>query len=135
MTDKNHEMELHKEEIISENGERTHDRACFIPRTDVFETDQGIQFLVDMPGVEPGSVDITLEKNVLTIQGFTKEVSIEGYSLIYGEYPEGDYMRKFTINNEIDVDRIEAMMDHGVLTLELPKKTPSRTKISVKALS
>ena len=131
MSEQNQTMEIQKEEIQNENGERTRDRACFIPRTDVYENETGIHFLMDMPGVSAGSVDITLEKNVLTIQGYSEPSPIDGYSMAYAEYEDGDFLRKFKISNEVDVDNIQATMDMGVLLLDLPKKTPAKKKITV----
>ena len=86
-----------------------------------------------MPGVDEHSVDITLEKNVLTIQGLVEPVYPADYSITYAEYEDGDYQRKFTLTNQVDQDKIEATLREGVLRLKLPKIVPTQRKISVKA--
>ena len=86
-----------------------------------------------MPGVSESAVDVTLEKNVLTINGYVNDETPEGYDLAYAEYRVGDYHRKFTVSNEIDQDNIEATMNDGVLRLHLPKVGPKTRKIAVKA--
>jgi HSP20 family molecular chaperone IbpA len=86
-----------------------------------------------MPGVDEESIDITLEQNVLTINGYVASQRPEDYSLAYAEYRVGDYQRRFTVSDQIDKDNIEATMKDGVLRLHLPKAEPSTKKISVKA--
>ena len=54
--------------------------------------------LGDMPGVDEKSVDITLEKNVLTINGYVEPVQPDNYSLAYAEYEAGDFQRSFTLS-------------------------------------
>lgn len=86
-----------------------------------------------MPGVDENSVDITLEQNVLTINGYAALVEPEGYRLADAEYRVGDYQRRFTLSDQIDRDKIEAMVKDGVLRLRLPKVKPTARKIAVKA--
>lgn len=132
MSDKTNAMELEKQEVITDNGERTRQRPAFIPRTDIYETNEAIYVVADMPGVDEKSVDIMLEKNILTIQGLVEPVYPEGYTLAYAEYEDGDFQRRFTLTEEIDQDKIEATLRQGVLRLKLPKTTPTQRKISVK---
>ena len=74
-----------------------------------------------MPGVDERSIDITLEKNVLTIHGFTSPQAVEGLKLVYCECPEGDYRRVFLLSDEVDREGIEATIKKGALKLVLPK--------------
>ena len=114
--------------------ERTKSMKVFIPRVDICETKDAIVLLADMPGVDEKSVDITLEKNVLTLSGRVEPVTHEGYRAAYAEYDAGDYERAFTLSDEIDRDRIEASVKDGVLKLTLPKAEPVKLrKISVKS--
>jgi HSP20 family molecular chaperone IbpA len=126
-------QETEKQEVIESGAERTRERACFVPRADIYETNDGITVVADMPGVDENSVDITLEQNVLTINGYVAPVDPNGYRLAYAEYRVGDYQRRFTISDQIDRDKIEAMMKDGVLRLHLPKVEPTARKIAVKA--
>lgn len=115
-------------------GEPTRDKRVFTPRADVFETQDTIIVLTDMPGVNENSIDITLEKNVLTIHGFTSPQAQEGLQLVYCECPEGNYRRVFALSEEVDRDGIQASIKNGVLKLILPKSVKARArKITVTA--
>jgi HSP20 family protein len=127
-------QEVEKQEIVEDGAERTWDKKAFVPRADIYETDNEIVVVADMPGVDENSVDITLEKNVLTINGYIEPVQPENYNLAYAEYEEGDYQRSFTLSNEIDLSKIEAVVKNGVLQVHLPKIGEAKTKkIAVKA--
>jgi HSP20 family protein len=127
-------VEAEKQEITTEGVERTRARRAYIPRVDIYETEDALVMLADMPGVDENSVDITLEKNVLSINGYVEPEQPDSYSLAYGEYEVGDYQRSFTLSDEIDRDKIEAIVKNGVLRLYLPKAGPAKTrKIMVKA--
>ena len=114
--------------------ERTHERMVFIPRTDIYETADGLVLVADMPGVDENSVDINVERRVLTITGQmnTKE-SVLGRAM-YTEYETGDYERSFTLAEEVDAEHIAATVKNGVLRLILPKSEKAKPKkIAVKA--
>ncbi|MEW5868121.1 MAG: Hsp20/alpha crystallin family protein [Chloroflexota bacterium] len=133
--DKNQTMEVQKEEVTTPEGtERTRECACFVPRADVYEVDDQIVIVADVPGANENSVDITLEKNILTINAYVEVDEKPGYALTYAEYEVGDYQRSFKLSDEIDSERIEATIREGVLRVYLPKSTEARTrKINVKA--
>jgi HSP20 family molecular chaperone IbpA len=123
-----------KREVAETGAERTRDRLAFIPRADVYETEEAITVVGDMPGVDETSLDITLENNVLSIDGYVEPMQPEGYSLAYAEYRVGDYQRAFTLSDQIDRDGIEAVVKDGVLRLYLPKVTEARKRrIAIKA--
>ncbi len=124
-------QEAEKQELAESVAERTRAQRAFVPRVDIYETNDAIAVIADMPGVDAGSVDITLEQNVLTINGYVNEKRPEGYALAYAEYRTGDFVRSFTLSNQIDQDRIEAGVKDGVLRLHLPKVKPTSKKISV----
>ena len=115
-------------------AERTRVRKVYVPRVDIFESEDSIVIIADMPGVDEKSTDIMLEKNVLTISGTVESMSYKGRSVAYAEYDVGDYERSFTISDEVDRDRIEARMKNGVLHLTLHKAAPIKAKkIVIKA--
>jgi HSP20 family molecular chaperone IbpA len=123
-----------KREVAETGVERTRDRLAFVPRADVYETEEAITVVADMPGVDDTSLDITLESNVLSIDGYVEPMQPEGYSLAYAEYRVGDYQRAFTLSDQIDRDGIEAVIKDGVLRLSLPKITEARKRrIAIKA--
>lgn len=128
-------QEAQKQEVTTmSEAERTRDRRAYVPRADIFETDNEIVVVADMPGVDENSVDITLEKNVLTINAYVEPATPENYALSYAEYEVGDYQRSFTLSNQIEQDNIRATVHNGVLQLYLPKAGPAKArKIVVKA--
>jgi HSP20 family protein len=123
-----------EKQVAETEAERTRDRPAFVPRADIYETEEAIVVVADMPGVGEDSLDITLEKGVLTLNGIVEPEAPEGYSLSYAEYRVGDYVRSFSLSNEINQEAIEATLKDGVLRLTLPKVTEAQTrKIAVKA--
>jgi HSP20 family molecular chaperone IbpA len=127
-------QDTEKQEIETE-AERTRDRKAFVPRTDIYEDGDNIVIVVDVPGVAEDALEITLEKGVLTIDGYVEPNVPEGYTLAYAEYEVGDYQRSFKLSNQIDQENIEATFKDGVLRLLLPKIGPAKTKkIAVKAV-
>ena len=126
-------MEVQEQEQLPvEQSERMRECPCFIPRSDIMETEDQYLLALDMPGVEEESIDITLEKHVLTISGQTVQEAPEGYSLAHAEFRNGDYERSFRITDAIDRDAIEAVFQDGVLRLMLPKAEEAKArKISV----
>jgi len=129
--------QMQKQEAQAPQGaEFTRARRVFMPRTDIYETADGIVLLADMPGVDDKSVDITLENNLLTITGRVQNLDeeLKGYRLAYEEYEEGDYQRVFTLSDEVDREGIDASVKNGVLRVHLPKSVKARMlKIAVKA--
>jgi HSP20 family molecular chaperone IbpA len=123
-----------KREVAPGNGEATRTANVYAPATDIFETEDHVVLVADMPGVAPDGVDISLERRVLTIRGHAAAYSHDGYRRVYQEYGEGDYERVFTLSEEIDREKIEAEHKNGVLTLRMPKAESAKTKkITVKA--
>jgi HSP20 family molecular chaperone IbpA len=136
MTEETREIQVQdtEKQVAETEAERTRDRLAFVPRADIYETEEAIYVVADMPGVGEDSLDITLEKGVLTLNGTVEPESPEGYALAYAEYRVGDYVRSFSLSDEIDQEAIEATLKDGVLRLTLPKITEAKTlKIAVKA--
>jgi HSP20 family protein len=101
--------------------ERTRNRKVYIPKADIVETGKAIILYADMPGTDEKTVDVTLEKNILTITGTVVPQEQGGRSVYCSEYDVGDYERAFTISDEVDRNRIEAVVKNGVLKLTLHK--------------
>jgi len=117
------------------NGERIQNRPTFYPYTDIYENENALILVAEMPGVDEKSLDICLEKEILTIKGHIEESKLEeGYRCIHSEYsPTGDYERIFTVSDQIDSEKIEAAIKNGVLKMILPKAKKSKAKkINVK---
>jgi HSP20 family protein len=83
---------------------------------------QGDQFVVhfDLPGVDPASIDLTVEKNVLTVTAERRWDPSEDVRIVASERPRGNFTRQLFLGEGLDTDRIEASYDNGVLTLTIP---------------
>ena len=101
--------------------ERTRNRKVYVPKVDIIETGDAMVMYADIPGADEKTVDVTLEKSVLTIRGTIAPQEFVGRSIAYAEYDVGDYERSFTVSDEVDRDRIEAVVKNGVLKLVLHK--------------
>jgi HSP20 family protein len=96
---------------------------------------RGDRFFVhlDLPGVDPDSVELTSEQNVLTVRAERRFASEEGDQLVVSERPQGTFTRQLFLSDALDADKIAATYDQGVLTLELPvaeEAKPKRIQIS-----
>ncbi|MRR14834.1 MAG: Hsp20/alpha crystallin family protein [Deltaproteobacteria bacterium] len=114
------EKDIQKTENVAAT-ERIRNVKTFVPRVDIYENKDSLFLVADMPGVDEKTVDIELEKNILTITGRTENGRIKDGTMMYSEYEIGDYERVFTLSDEIDRERIVATVKNGVLRLELPK--------------
>lgn len=126
--------EIEKKEVTTTDRiERTWATSVYTPQVDIVERKEDIIVYADMAGIDEKSVDINLEKNVLSIFGKVENDSIKNHRCAYTEYGVGDYERVFTLSDEIDRDRIQATVKNGVLKLVLPKAEAMKSrKITVK---
>jgi len=124
-----------KQELQIQSGaEPTRSGRAYLPAADIYETNNAVVLVLDMPGVDESTVDVTLEKNVLTIYGSVELQLPVAHTLAYREYGIGDYQRSFTISNQIDWEKIEGTVKNGVLRLTLPKAGPAKAKqINIKS--
>ena len=97
--------------------------ANWSPSVDISEDDKAFTLLADIPGVDPDNIDISMEKDVLTIKGERQSVSTEeGESFKRVERQSGQFYRRFTLPDSADAEKIEAKSEHGVLTVTIPKQ-------------
>ncbi len=131
MTDKDLEIEEKKE--VQATGESTRDVPVFVPAVDIYESENALTLVADMPGVPLANVDIDLDSDQLSIRG-TIPPQEENGKVIFREYTAGDYYRQFTLSSDIDREKIQASMKDGVLKLVLPKAEAAKPrKITVQS--
>ncbi len=131
MTDNDLQVEEKKE--VQATGESTRDVPVFVPPVDIYESENALTLLADMPGVPIENIDIDLESDQLTIRGKISQAEESG-KVIFREYSAGDYYRQFTLSSDIDREKIQASMKDGVLKLVLPKGEAAKPrKIAVKS--
>ncbi len=118
MADK--DLELKEKQELDRGAEETRSARVFIPPVDIYESENALTLLADMPGIPIENVSIDLNDDKLTIRGTAKMENGCGRTL-FKEYSCGDYLREFSLSNSIDKGKIEASMKDGVLKLALPK--------------
>jgi HSP20 family molecular chaperone IbpA len=112
----------------------TEQQTVYRPSVDIVDSPSEVVLVADVPGVDESHLDVTLDKNVLTLRGRVEAPSFEGYTPIRTEYGVGDFERVFTVSDDVNRDAIEATVKDGVLQLKLPKTAQSaRRKINVVA--
>ena len=95
----------------------------FAPAVDVYEDAEKITVEAELPGMGPEDVNITVDKNILTIQGERKvEKESKGKSYWRTERTNGSFMRSFTLPSSVESDNIQASYDKGVLAIHIPKR-------------
>ena len=109
-------------------GRDREQRKTYSPAVDIIETKNHILLTADMPGVDEKTVEVTIEKNLLTIHGMIDSTIHDNLQMESSEYGTGDYRRVFSLSDEIDRDNIKATVKNGLLKLVLPKAENARTK-------
>ncbi len=111
--------------------------AAFVPAVDIYEDDKKVVLKLEVPGIEENDLDVSVEKNTLTVKGerkFETEEKEENFHRIERRY--GSFFRAFTLPSTVDTEHVQAKYTAGVLKLELAKKPeaqPKQIKINVAA--
>jgi HSP20 family molecular chaperone IbpA len=133
MMAKSQELEVQEKKEVVSKEEQTVPARYYVPPTDIFETEDALTVVVELPGVEKQAIEVKVENDVLRIDAridFTKYGNLDP---LYTEYNIGHFARSFTLSNKIDQQQIGAQLDDGVLTLTLKKAkemVPRRIAIS-----
>jgi HSP20 family molecular chaperone IbpA len=131
MADKRGMAVREKKELIAKE-EKTVPGRYYVPYADIYETDDALAVVMEMPGVEKKDLNIGLENDVLKVDGRIDFSKYESMEPVYSEYNVGHYARSFTLSNKVDQDKISANLEEGVLTLTLPKaKQAQPRKIAI----
>jgi HSP20 family protein len=109
-----------KKELVAKE-EKTVPGRYYIPYSDIYETDEALSVVMEMPGVEKKDLNVKLEDDVLSVDGRIDFAKYKDVEPVYAEYNVGHYARSFTLGSAIDQEKISANLEDGVLTLTLPK--------------
>ncbi len=130
MTEKTAVQMTEKQAAARASGEKslaTREETRYIaPPVDIYETNDALVVVADLPGVKKDEVDIRVEENILTIKG--KADYARPASILLGEFDLQGYYRQFQLSDEVDQDKISAESKNGVLTIHLPKAEKSKPK-------
>jgi len=103
---------------------------------DVYRSGDHYVLHFDMPGIDPGSVDLSVEDNVLTVRATRPARTSDGVEFVVSERPTGEFSRQLVLGNGLDLAGIAATYDAGVLTVTIPvAETAKPRKIEVTASS
>ncbi len=122
-----------KKSIEKDKPEPTRTGVFYSPAVDIYETEDALHLLADLPGVKQDNLDIDLDDRKLTITGLV-EASSEKLRPVYSEYGVGGFTRSFELGDTIERKGISASLKDGVLTLVLPKADrlkPRKIEIAV----
>ncbi len=108
-----------KEELQTQEG--TREGPYFKPAVDIYETDEALTVVADLPGTGVEDIDIDLRDNQLTLTGIVNRPLGDQWEPLYTEYRSGHFMRQFQLGRQIDQSKISAHYEQGVLELTLPK--------------
>ena len=87
---------------------------------DVWQADDGYHVALDLPGIDPGSVEITCERNTLTIRAERRAEYEEGHNVLLAERPQGSFTRQLQVGDALDTGKVQATYSDGVLHLTIP---------------
>jgi HSP20 family protein len=116
-------------ESFGEGGQEALMSTTFAPPVDVYEDEHNVSLKIEVPGIEEKDIDVRIENNTLTVHGerkFEKEEKEENFRRVERQY--GSFTRTFTLPNTVDVDKVQASYDKGVLKITLPKKAEAKPR-------
>jgi HSP20 family protein len=103
--------------------------SAWMPPCDVFEDKDSVRIIMEVPGVKPEDVKLSLENNMLTIRGEKKQIAEEKADRVHRyERSYGTFERAFALPSSVDVEKIDARYDNGILTVTLPKAERARPR-------
>jgi len=98
------------------------------PDVDIIENDSEFAIYLDMAGTDKEHIEIKLEENILFVKSKVEAPDNHGLKLVYTEFQTEGYSRKFSLSNNVNVKKIDAHLEDGVLTLTLQKKAKENIK-------
>lgn len=115
------ELQVQKKRELETKEETTVPTRTFLPNADIYETQDALTVILEMPGVEKGNIEVQVENDILNVEGRLDLSKYKGLQPLYTEYNIGNYARGFQLSNKIDQSNIGAELKDGILSLTLPK--------------
>ena len=117
----NQALEVQEKKELVAKGEKTVPARYYIPHTDIYETDEALMVVMEVPGVDRSNIDVKVENDELRVEARIDFSKYEGLEPLYTEYNVGHFARTFSLSHMIDQQTIGATLSDGVLTLTLKK--------------
>jgi len=121
-------LEVREKKEVASREEKTVPARYYVPDTDIYETDDALTVVMEMPGVEKKEVEVTVEDDVVRVEGRVDFAKYEGLEPLYTEYNIGHFARAFSLSDKIDQQQISAQLEDGVLTLTLKKAKEAQSR-------
>jgi HSP20 family molecular chaperone IbpA len=115
------ELQVQKKRELENKEETTIPARIFVPVADIYEAENDLMVVLEMPGVEKSNVAVHVEDGILNVEGRLDLTKYKGLQPLYTEYNIGHYSRSFRLSSKIDQNQIAAEMKDGILSLKLPK--------------
>jgi HSP20 family protein len=128
MTDRQ-QLQVQKKKEQEKREETTIPARVFVPIADIYETEDALTVVLEMPGVEKSNVNVRVEDGLLQIEGQLDLTKYQGLQPLYTEYNVGHYARSFQLSSKIDQAKIVAALNDGVLSLTLPKVEEAKSRV------
>jgi HSP20 family protein len=122
------ELQVQQKRELEKKQETTIPARVFLPTADIYEDEDELTVILEMPGVDKGNVEIRVEEGVLNVGGRLDFSKYQGLQPLYTEYNIGNYSRSFSLSNKIDQNRLAADLKDGVLSLKLPKMEEAKPR-------
>ena len=122
------ELAVREKKELATKEERTVPGRFYVPHTDVYETEEALTVVMEMPGVDRKDVAVELKDDVLRVDGRIDFAKYECMEPVYTEYNVGHWTRSFALSDKVDRERITAQLEDGVLTLTVPKTAEARPR-------
>jgi len=125
-----HMMEAHFPEVAKQVGVNPMPGTAY-PKVNVYEYEDKVGVIAEIPGLDKKHIDIEVEDGVLTISGDKHSIPEDnGAKVIRRELKASSFKRSFTLGEELDGDDISANFKDGILSISIPKKAPTKPKVS-----
>ena len=115
------ELQVQQKRELEKKQESTVPTRVFLPTADIYEDEDALSVVLEMPGVDKGNVEVSIEDGLLKVGGRLDFSKYQDLQPLYTEYNIGNYSRSFSLSDKIDQNKIAAEMKDGVLSLKLPK--------------
>jgi HSP20 family protein len=122
------ELQVQQKRELANKEETTTPARVFVPVSDIYETAEALILVLEMPGVDKANVNISVEDDVLKLEGRLDFSKYQNLQPVYTEYNVGHYARTFRLSGRIDQSKISAEMNDGVLSLILPKAEEAKPR-------
>jgi len=126
---------LFEDSVVKTSGHSSDFTETLAPRVDIYQTQDAVKVKAVLAGLNSDDVSVDINENVLTLKGeFKNEEEAKDGDYLYQERRYGNFCRSFTLPSGIKIDKADAIMEDGILTISIPKAEEAKPRtIKIKA--